>query len=46
MSVTVGDVVLSEEELQDGFSAEEIFSAAGARGIVDWSLSPSETVSY
>lgn len=32
MSVTVGDVVLSEEELQDGFSAEEIFSAAGARG--------------
>lgn len=32
MSVIIGDVTLSEEELQDGFSAEEIFSAGGARG--------------
>lgn len=32
MSMTVGDVTISEEELQDGFSAEEIFSSAGARG--------------
>ena len=32
MSVTVGDVTFTEEELQDGFSAGEIFSAPGSRG--------------
>lgn len=32
MSMTIGDVTLTEEELQDGFSAEEIFSSGGARG--------------
>lgn len=31
-SVTIGDVTLSEEELQDGFSAETIFSTPGSRG--------------
>ncbi|CAM9742919.1 unnamed protein product, partial [Ectocarpus sp. 13 AM-2016] len=31
-SVTIGDVTLSEEELQDGFSAETIFATPGSRG--------------
>ena len=31
-SVTIGDVTLSEEDLQDGFSAETIFSTPGSRG--------------
>lgn len=30
--MTIGDVTFTEEELLDGFSAETIFSAAGARG--------------
>ncbi|CAM9522060.1 unnamed protein product [Hapterophycus canaliculatus] len=32
MSMTIGDVALSEDELQDGFSAETIFSTPGSRG--------------
>lgn len=32
MSITIGDVTLSEAELQDGFSAESIFATPGSRG--------------
>lgn len=35
MSVTIGDVTLSEDELQDGFSAETIFSTPGSRGKIE-----------
>lgn len=32
MSITIGDVTFTEEELQDGFSAAEVFSTPGSRG--------------
>lgn len=32
MSITIGGVTLEEEDLQDGFSAETIFSTPGSRG--------------
>lgn len=32
MSIKIGDVTFTEEELQDGFSAAEVFSTPGSRG--------------
>lgn len=40
MSMTIGDVTLTEEDLQDGFSAEAIFAAPGSRGEHEPCLSP------